>query len=656
MSWGNNESGKLGDGSSGIDEAVDVPSAVTDLAGVTAISAGGDHSLAISSLPRVSAVEPMGGPFLGGTPVSITGVNFTGATAVTFGSRAATKVKVDSPTSISAVSPPGSGVVDVTVTGPAGTSETVSADRFSYEPTVTELQPDFGRPGGGSAVRIFGRGLTGATSVMFGSKPASRLVAHHGSLTAVAPAGTGIVDVTVTNPGGTSEIVPADRFSYQPTVTDVRADLGRPAGGSVVTITGTNFRRVTAVSFGTSPAKRFIVSSPSSITAVSPAGAGTVHVTVTGPGGTSAAGTADLFAYAVRGEFAIAPTPELQTPGYLSGITCLSRGACVAVGHQSTPGGEVLIEGWNGTAWSTIAAPPTPKSEPPNRVLDTRLSAVSCASTSYCVAVGSGARETPSFDATGPFPVIDAWNGAAWSQASTAGDQAGQSELNGVSCVSSSFCMAVGQKYSTVGKELEGALAEYWDGETWSRLATPYGELNDVSCVSLAFCMAVGRTSYAGEREIDSWNGTAWSVVPNPILTAGEADLYGVSCTSVKRCMAVGLDEHGALVETWNGSAWSILETPALAGHAALLSVSCVSRTCAAVGGDETPGAVQTLVEASSGSTWSTVPSANIAGAIVGLDGVSCVPAQHQPSCFSVGEAKITATGATQALAESGEL
>jgi hypothetical protein len=67
--------------------------------------------------------------------VTITGTNFTGATAVKFGSTNATSFTVNSASSITAVSPAGTGTVDVTVTTPEGTSATSPSDRFSYELT-----------------------------------------------------------------------------------------------------------------------------------------------------------------------------------------------------------------------------------------------------------------------------------------------------------------------------------------------------------------------------------------------------------------------------------------------------------------------------------------------------------------------------------------
>src|SRR6516162_3151416 len=71
--------------------------------------------------PAVTNVSPNTGPTSGGTNVTITGTNFSGATAVRFGSNAAGSFTVNSATQITATSPAGSGTVDVTVTTEGGT-------------------------------------------------------------------------------------------------------------------------------------------------------------------------------------------------------------------------------------------------------------------------------------------------------------------------------------------------------------------------------------------------------------------------------------------------------------------------------------------------------------------------------------------------------
>ena len=73
MAWGENGWGQLGDGASTQDEIIEAPVRVNNLGGVTAIAAGGSHSLAVSALPGVTGVQPNAGPFTGGTSVSVTG-------------------------------------------------------------------------------------------------------------------------------------------------------------------------------------------------------------------------------------------------------------------------------------------------------------------------------------------------------------------------------------------------------------------------------------------------------------------------------------------------------------------------------------------------------------------------------------------------------
>ena len=82
--------------------------------------------------PSVTNLSPSTGSAAGGTPVTITGTNLAGASAVKFGSTNATAFTVNSATSITATSPPGSGTVEVTVTTRGGISPASAADRFSY--------------------------------------------------------------------------------------------------------------------------------------------------------------------------------------------------------------------------------------------------------------------------------------------------------------------------------------------------------------------------------------------------------------------------------------------------------------------------------------------------------------------------------------------
>jgi hypothetical protein len=252
--------------------------------------------------PEVTGLSPGSGPKAGGTTVTLTGAGLGEASAVRFGSQEAASFTVNSPSSITAVSPPGEGTVAVTVTGPRGTgTDTGSGDKFTYGPAVSGVEPDHGPRAGETAVTITGVNLEEASAVTFGTTPATSFkVVSPTSVTAVSPPGTGTVDVRVSTPEGTSPTGTQDRFSYDippPTITEVSPASGPEAGGTSVTVSGTDFNGATAVKFGATNAASFKVNSDSSLTAVSPGGTGTVDVSVTTPRGTSTAGASDHFTY-----------------------------------------------------------------------------------------------------------------------------------------------------------------------------------------------------------------------------------------------------------------------------------------------------------------------------------------------------------------------
>jgi hypothetical protein len=169
-------------------------------------------------LPAVTGVSPNQGPTTGGQTISITGVGFSGATAVDFGTISAT-FTVNSSTQITATAPAwlSPSTVDVTVQTPYGTSSTSSADQYTYlsVPTVSSLSPSSGPTTGGTTVIILGMGFTGATAVTFGSTPASFAVVSDNEVEATAPSqAAGIVDVEVATPQGTSAPGMQDQYTF----------------------------------------------------------------------------------------------------------------------------------------------------------------------------------------------------------------------------------------------------------------------------------------------------------------------------------------------------------------------------------------------------------------------------------------------------------
>jgi hypothetical protein len=309
---------------------------VTSPAGTSTTSSTDQFTYAAA--PALTAISPAAGPSTGGTSVTITGTNFSGGTLVDFGTIPASKVVVDSAIEITAISPAeAAGTVDVTVTSPGGASATSPADQFTAiaVPTVTAVTPAAGPLAGGTSVTITGTGLTGASVVDFGTLAATMVVVSATQIAAISPAGAnGTVDVTVTGPGGVSMTSSADQFAYMaaPAVTTITPTNGPMAGGTLVTITGTNLTGATLVDFGTLAATNVVVDSPTQITATSPEEvAGTVDVTVASPGGVSATSPADQFAYlAVPTVTAVSPAAGPLAGG--TSVTITGTGFTVAAG------------------------------------------------------------------------------------------------------------------------------------------------------------------------------------------------------------------------------------------------------------------------------------------------------------------------------------
>src|SRR5262249_32834751 len=132
---------------------------------------------------------------------------------------------------------------------------------------------------------------------------------------------------------------------------------------------------------------------------------------------------------------------------FLDGVSCSARLNCWAVGGAAvgTTKEEPIAEHWNGTKWAVFATP---------QGTGGGLVSVSCPGVD-CLAVGLGGF---------PSALAERWNGSKWSITRTAPlPQGATSQLQGVSCVTSANCFAVGQVNNLT-------LIEHWLGSKWVRL------------------------------------------------------------------------------------------------------------------------------------------------------------------------------------------
>jgi lysophospholipase L1-like esterase len=277
----------------------------------------------------------------------------------------------------------------------------------------------------------------------------------------------------------------------------------------------------------------------------------------------------------------------IGSPGSdLLGVSCPVAGWCAAVGSDGQEGfGEI----WNGTGWTEygIAAPSGSQS--------VTLLGVSCTSPSDCLAIGFY------IDASGyEQALIEEWNGSTWTQGSAVDPNPrgapydANSALYAISCASPTSCVAVGE-YEDEPDDTDPALAEIWNGNTWTVDSTPtipyagQTSLNSVSCWAPGSCRAVGGYDIFGNPPpegnaiSESWDGFAWHLQSAPVLPETFSDLHGISCASATFCAGLGYGSPGAsYVSLWNGT-WSYE-----AFGTALDALSCISETyCVAVGAED---------------------------------------------------------------------
>jgi len=334
--------------------------------------------------------------------------------------------------------------------------------------------------------------------------------------------------------------------------------------------------------------------------------------------------------------FQTTPLPTGTANSHLTGVSCTSSTNCVAVGNAYVSGTQTpLVLRWNRTTWTLQTTPL------PTGTATSHLTGVSCTSSTNCVAVGHA-------DVSGTYtPLVLRWNGVTWMlQNVQLPTGTASSLLSGVSCASSTNCVAVGQRIGANG--FYRSLVLRWNGATWMLQSAPlptgttgYNELwlSGVSCTSTTNCVAVGTASRDSDSRYQSWavrwNGTAWTRQNIPLSSGTtESWLSGVSCTSSTNCVAVGWaygvwGDDSPLVLRWNGTNWKNhsdgVPVPLGTTGSGLSGVSCTSSAnCVAVGYARALGTTRRLFLRWSGAGW-TLRNAYPTGTTYStLSGVSC--------------------------------
>jgi DNA-binding beta-propeller fold protein YncE len=152
-------------------------------------SAPGTISSAAPSLAPGPGAQPSEGPISGGTPVVLTGQNFTSPVRLKFGSQSAASASVSGTMQIQANSPPSvvNGAVNLTAYF-QNPWLALAPDAFSYGPQIFQILPNAGTSAGGDSIQIYGYGFgSDSTKINVKVGSANATVQKVENLTSLSP-------------------------------------------------------------------------------------------------------------------------------------------------------------------------------------------------------------------------------------------------------------------------------------------------------------------------------------------------------------------------------------------------------------------------------------------------------------------------------------
>jgi hypothetical protein len=326
-----------------------------------------------------------------------------------------------------------------------------------------------------------------------------------------------------------------------------------------------------------------------------------------------------------------------------SGLSCPSSGDCWAAGGTG-------IWHYTGGDWSQVGSPGKGT-----------LDAIACADVDDCWAVGGHFTVPPGLNDGVVQPLIEHGGSARFAMVNGPHVSGDADSLDAVTCLNADDCWAVG----TYGANSENGgdgilhpLIEHYDGAAWSVVTAPTasplnGQLAAVACSGPSECWAVGNMS--GSSQIERYNGDTWQPIPTPQLQGG---LSGIACTSADDCWAVGSSGAGVglqpLVVHYTDGGWQVVSSPHVnaANGGSLVGVACASATdCWAVGevsdiwdlvGTPPPDTPPPLIEHYVGGSWKTVSSSQLSTTGGELGAASCTASG---TCYAVGRSGFSSAG-----------
>jgi hypothetical protein len=214
--------------------------------------------------------------------------------------------------------------------------------------------------------------------------------------------------------------------------------------------------------------------------------------------------------------------PEMPSSAVLAvadAVSCPSTTYCVVGGiYLASNGVQAWADSFDGAHWKALSLP-QPQGSTPGEWFD-EVSGVSCSSVTSCAIVGTYLGFSVS-GGTAPSSTgfAETLNDGAWTVAAVRASGK-NSELNEVDCLSSTFCVATGGIGSYIGPlDGEGDVA-LWNGSTWTPTAINPGtnigsQLVGIDCAGTSYCVAVGArgkfSTLDGAATSAFYNGTSWA-------------------------------------------------------------------------------------------------------------------------------------------------
>ncbi len=312
--------------------------------------------------------------------------------------------------------------------------------------------------------------------------------------------------------------------------------------------------------------------------------------------------------------------------GWNSDVSCVSKTFCIAVGSTTEDRSSRLrAMQWDGNKWTATAEPPLP-----SEAIGGWLNAVTCTSSSSCIAVGEYFLKQPPGESVPDEYLSERWDGSKWTLLPMPDAPSTSPMLTDVACATVSTCFAGGERETL-----------QWDGSEWSKVAGAPLRMTSLSCSSASSCVAVN--GY-GERGA-TWNGSAWTTMPMKLLgkLGSTPYLEDVSCAAPWSCEAVGWYSTAwgyvrhALSVHWDGQEWSSdsVPFPEAEVDGKLLGVACTSTShCVGVGMEGDFGALfETYDYPISAPTATTNPAIQIGretATLRGTVGSGSLPTTYQ--------------------------